>query len=88
MKVEHEKTNEILKWFEEITKIPRCSKNEDAICKWLFNWAKDKKFDVETDRVNNVLIKIPYLFLCFTFIKNQHDWFMGFLEWYFVEHKT
>jgi len=59
MKVEHEKTNEILKWFEEISKIPRCSKNEDAICNWLVNWAKDNNFDVETDRVNNVLIKVP-----------------------------
>ena len=59
MKVEHEKTNEILKWFEEISKIPRCSKNEDAICNWLVNWAKDKNFDVETDRVDNVLIKVP-----------------------------
>ena len=32
MKLEHEKTDEILKWFEEITKIPRCSKNEEKIC--------------------------------------------------------
>jgi dipeptidase D len=59
MKVEHEKTNEILKWFEELSKIPRCSKNEGAICAWLTNWAKDNHFDVETDRVNNVLIKVP-----------------------------
>ena len=59
MKVEHEKTNEILKWFEEISKIPRCSKNEDAICNWLANWAKDNNFVVENDRVNNVLIKVP-----------------------------
>jgi dipeptidase D len=59
MKVEHEKTKEILKWFAEISKIPRCSKNEAAICKWLVNWAKENHFDVKTDRVNNVLIKVP-----------------------------
>jgi dipeptidase D len=59
MKFEHEKTNEILKWFEEITKIPRCSKNEDAICNWLINWARDNNFGVKTDSVNNVLITVP-----------------------------
>ncbi len=59
MKVEHEKTKEILKWFAEISKIPRCSKNESAICRWLVNWAKENHFDVKTDRVNNVLIKVP-----------------------------
>jgi len=59
MKVEHEKTKEILKWFAEISKIPRCSKNEAAICRWLVNWAKENHFDVKTDRVNNVLIKVP-----------------------------
>jgi dipeptidase D len=59
MKFEHEKTNEILKWFEEISKIPRCSKNEAAICNWLINWAKDNNFEVKTDKVENVLIKVP-----------------------------
>ncbi len=59
MKFEHEKTNDILKWFEEISKIPRCSKNEGAICSWLINWAKDNNFEVKTDSVENVLIKVP-----------------------------
>lgn len=59
MKFEHEKTREILKWFEEISKIPRCSKNEGAICNWLINWAKDNNFEVKTDKVQNVLIKVP-----------------------------
>lgn len=59
MKFEHEKTNDIIKWFEEISKIPRCSKNEGAICNWLTNWAKEHKFAVKTDKVQNVLIQIP-----------------------------
>ena len=59
MKFEHEKTNDILKWFEEISKIPRCSKNEGAICEWLINWAKENNFEVKTDKVQNVLIKVP-----------------------------
>jgi dipeptidase D len=59
MEFEHQKTNEILRWFEEIAKIPRCSKNEGAICNWLVNWAKENKFEVKTDRVQNVLIKVP-----------------------------
>lgn len=59
MEFEHQKTNDVLKWFGEIAKIPRCSKNEDAICEWLINWAKENNFEVKTDRVNNVLIKVP-----------------------------
>jgi dipeptidase D len=59
MRFEHEKTNDILTWFKEISQIPRCSKNEDAICNWLVEWAKEHGFTVETDKVNNVLIKVP-----------------------------
>ena len=56
---EHQKTNEILTWFEEISKIPRCSKNEEQICNWLVDWAKKNNFQVKTDKVNNVVIKVP-----------------------------
>jgi dipeptidase D len=59
MKFEHQKTNEILKWFEEITKIPRCSKDEGAICQWLIKWGKENNFEVKTDNVRNVLIIVP-----------------------------
>jgi dipeptidase D len=59
MKFEHEKTNDILKWFGEISKIPRCSKNEAAICKWLLDWAAENGFETKTDKVENVLIKVP-----------------------------
>ncbi len=59
MKFEHAKTNEILKWFEQITKIPRCSKHEEKIRAWLLNWATEHNFKTKTDGVGNVVIKVP-----------------------------
>lgn len=59
MNIEHKKTVEILKWFEEINKIPRCSKNEDQIGQWLMDWARTNNFPASQDRVGNVVIKIP-----------------------------
>ncbi|MFC2155918.1 aminoacyl-histidine dipeptidase [Acidobacteriota bacterium] len=59
MKFEHEKTNEILKWFEEISKIPRCSKNEEKIAQWLMGWAKENNFEAKMDSVQNTVIKVP-----------------------------
>jgi dipeptidase D len=59
MKFEHAKTNEILKWFEQITKIPRCSKHEDQIGAWLMNWAKEHNFNTKKDQVGSLAIKVP-----------------------------
>jgi dipeptidase D len=59
MKFEHEKTEEILKWFEEISKIPRCSKNEEKIAQWLVAWAKENNFEAKMDKVKSVVIKVP-----------------------------
>ena len=59
MKFDHFKTNEILNWFEEIAKIPRCSKHEEKIAQWLTDWAKQNNFDVKSDKTGNVLIKVP-----------------------------
>jgi len=59
MNVAHPKTKEVLKWFTEITKIPRCSKHEEKIAKWLQDWAKENNFEFKTDKVNNLLIKVP-----------------------------
>jgi dipeptidase D len=57
--VEHSKTREILRCFEEISKIPRCSKNEEKIIQWLLNWAKENRFESKKDSVGNVVIKVP-----------------------------
>jgi dipeptidase D len=59
MSIEHPKTKDVLAWFEEIAKIPRCSKNEDAIFNWLKDWAKEHDFPVRTDTVNNIVIQVP-----------------------------
>jgi dipeptidase D len=59
MEIIHAKTKEVLRWFEEITKIPRCSKHEDKIAKWLTDWAKEHNFPVKTDKVKNIAIKVP-----------------------------
>ena len=55
----HPKTRQILKTFEEINKIPRCSRHEEKIAIWLQEWAKAKGFEVKTDAVSNVLINVP-----------------------------
>ncbi len=59
MNIKHEKTKEIINVFEEISKIPRCSKNEDQIAAWLKDWAEERNFEVKLDKVKNVVIKVP-----------------------------
>jgi dipeptidase D len=57
--IKHAKTKEILDCFEQISKIPRCSKNEKEIAEWLMNWAKEHNFEARMDKVRNIVIKIP-----------------------------
>lgn len=59
MTFKHQKTNDILNWFQQINQIPRESRHEEAICQWLINWAKQNSFEVKTDKVQNLLIKVP-----------------------------
>lgn len=59
MNIEHKKTNEILKWFKEINKTPRCSKKEKQIGQWLMDWAKINNFTARQDNTGNVVIKVP-----------------------------
>ncbi len=53
------KTREILDRFEEISRIPRCSKKERAISKWLQNWASQQNFKLLKDSTGNICIKVP-----------------------------
>lgn len=48
----------IISIFQEINKIPRCSKHEDKIAAWLVEWAKSHSFEYKRDNNNNVLITI------------------------------
>lgn len=59
MNFEHKKTKEIIDCFQEISNIPRCSKNEKQIAEWLVNWAKKNNFEAKLDDVYNTLIKVP-----------------------------
>ena len=45
--------------FDEITKIPRCSKKEEKIRNFLIEWAKKHNIEVKTDKAGNVLMKKP-----------------------------
>jgi len=59
MNIEHKKTIEILKWFEALNQIPRRSKNEEQVGKWLMNWANENNFNAKKDEAGNVLVDIP-----------------------------
>jgi dipeptidase D len=52
------KTRNILNIFEQISKIPRCSKKEAKISDWLLQWANDRGLTVRKDSAGNILIKI------------------------------
>lgn len=47
----------VFKYFDEITKIPRGSGNEENIAEYLLNFAKEKNLEVKKDSIGNVIIK-------------------------------
>ena len=53
-----EKTPEILNFFKEISAIPRCSKNEQNISRWLRQWAEARSLEVQNDKAGNIKINI------------------------------
>jgi len=59
MNIKHKKTNDILKWFEEINTNPRCSKHEEKIGRWLMNWADANGFSAKKDDAGNIVIQVP-----------------------------
>ncbi len=52
-------TQEILDTFSQIAAIPRCSGNEEAISRWLQQWAADHGSEYQADSAGNVVIRIP-----------------------------
>ena len=48
-----------LRYFEEISQIPRGSGNERAISQYLLDFAKAHNLEVKTDKVGNVVITKP-----------------------------
>ena len=53
------KPEKVFYYFEEISKIPRCSGHEKKISDYLFNFAKSKNLEVIQDKYLNVIIKKP-----------------------------
>jgi len=45
--------------FYEITQVPRPSKKEGKILKYLMDWAKDNNFTYKQDKVGNLVVVIP-----------------------------
>jgi len=50
---------EVLKWFREISAIPRGSGNEDAVSAWLEAFARARGLEAVRDEAYNVIIKKP-----------------------------
>ncbi|MDY0297382.1 MAG: aminoacyl-histidine dipeptidase [Acidobacteriota bacterium] len=59
MNITHAKTREVLDAFEKITAIPRCSKHEEKIGRWLMDWAAENGFSARMDDVGNIVIDVP-----------------------------
>jgi dipeptidase D len=49
----------VWKWFAELSRIPRCSKNEAAAAAFVFNTAKKLGLECQQDSVGNVVVRKP-----------------------------
>lgn len=52
-------TEAVIKWFRDISDIPRESKKEEKIRAWLLDWAKGNSYEAKTDEAGNVVVKVP-----------------------------
>ena len=59
MTTEHAYTKKILNAFEQISQIPRPSKNEGKIVAWLLNWAAENGLQARTDEALNIVMDVP-----------------------------
>ncbi|MDO5017942.1 MAG: beta-Ala-His dipeptidase [Lagierella massiliensis] len=50
---------DVLYWFEELTKIPRCSKNEEKVSDFILDFAKERNLEAKRDDLYNVIVKKP-----------------------------
>ena len=55
-KLKHLEPTKLFYYFEEITKIPRCSMHEEQIADYLCKFAKDRDLEHYRDSANNVII--------------------------------
>ena len=52
-------TEHILKHFEAVSSIPRGTKDEAGIRRWLIEWATASRFGSRTDAMGNLVIQVP-----------------------------
>ena len=57
--LEHIEPQEVLSYFEDLTRIPRQSGNEKEVSDYLLVFAKQHGLACERDKANNVLIRKP-----------------------------
>ncbi len=54
-----ENIEKILDFFEQVSRIPRCSKNEAKIRQWLENWAGERNWKTKRDNAGNLSVMVP-----------------------------
>ncbi|MBC2713470.1 MAG: aminoacyl-histidine dipeptidase [Desulfosarcina sp.] len=52
-------TRTVIDYFEQINQIPRCSKQEQQISRWLQQWAMVRGLAVRLDPAGNLVIQVP-----------------------------
>ena len=57
--LENFEPKDVFYWFEELSKIPRCSRQEKKVSDFLVDFAKKRNLEVYQDHENNVIIKKP-----------------------------
>ncbi len=50
---------DVLRFFEDISRIPRGSRNEYEVAHYIYNWGRDLGLDAYIDEANNVILKKP-----------------------------
>jgi dipeptidase D len=49
----------ILNYFDQINAIPRCSRNEARLGRWLRNWAATRRLQTHADGAGNLVVQVP-----------------------------
>jgi dipeptidase D len=57
--IEGIKPEKIWKYFAEISRIPRCSRNEESVGKYVLNTAKKFGLNAKKDRLGNIVVRKP-----------------------------
>jgi len=51
--------SEVIRQFNELSRVPRCSGSEESIRTWLMAWARSRSLDSSRDAAGNIRIDIP-----------------------------